>query len=582
MKNLKYLLLFSLVAVFIACEKDYEPLSEFSDAKWFVDKQLSKNRYRVLNIGDFMTFCDLSKGYNTRSWSFPDSSGCKFLKYPLDPRAESFYPFIINEGDTLSKDDYVNILFTKAGEQYIRLRNTFPDSVALETRFDVQGGGYYYDYTPAVRFGNEWLLDTAIMVDVYDSLQAGVKVFYITEAGVDSLICDMPYNSYFTKAMAEIDTFRMEAGSSLKFVNDTIVGRPDLKIWNFPKGLPTTASLPEAIVTYYGLGTSQINIAYERNSNELIAANKTFWLPFTLDVTKSSKPFTIIPANAVTEDESEVNGRMLKVYLTGACVRNTVNADGFTVSGTTADGTPIPGLAIESVELSDISSVLNVTLSVPVYDNDIITISYDGTVGGIQSTDERTLESFTTPVTMLDMGNLLPQDIFNFQVTKVNWIPEVGNGSEGSIALKTSPTGTQAMFIEMTSTTSAFPTVTAWPETVDFSQLLYNGATYAVTVKIYLESPTREIGYRFKNSNYAYKNKLYNMTQNAGKTWDADGNAITAKDISSMTGQWLTVTKQFVYNKETTPESIIGPRLQTVGAVYFDNMMLERVDETRP
>ena len=77
MKNIKFLFVFSMLALLLfACEKDYEPLNDFSDVEWYTSA--FRNEKQVA-IDKYMSFSDLSYNALEHTWSFSAESGCKFL-----------------------------------------------------------------------------------------------------------------------------------------------------------------------------------------------------------------------------------------------------------------------------------------------------------------------------------------------------------------------------------------------------------------------------------------------------------------------------------------------------------------------
>ncbi len=372
-----------------ACEADYEPLNEYSDVDWYTS---TFGEASLVGVEDYLSFSDLSHNATSHVWSFSEESGCKFLTGGITRQDSTYYPFIDEEATTSSFDETVHILFTKAGLQNVRLRNTFDEYVSFKG----------LDTLEAVYQNGEWVIDTTFVVDVYDTIQSALKVFY-----EDVEIADANVNfdqQVFLADSASWPTIEIMAGESLKFVDMTTVGRPTDRTWYFNGGNPSTSTDSAAVAYFYKLGTFYSRLVCSRTGNNIPAGYKMKYVPLKVKVNKSNLPFELTGNIVEAEDET------IKISVSGEVKAFSGLEDNFTVHVTNPNGFD-QDIAVQSAKVSSSNgTIIELSLAEPIYNSDNITVSYVGNT--IQSLDQRDLAAFTDVSVAMYKPNLVSDSGF--------------------------------------------------------------------------------------------------------------------------------------------------------------------------
>lgn len=386
MKNIKFLFVFSMLALLLfACEKDYEPLNDFSDVEWYTSA--FRNEKQVA-IDKYMSFSDLSYNALEHTWSFSAESGCKFLTGNIKHSDTTYTKYIDTEkiGDTITTDQTIHVLFTKPGLQKIHFRNTFPHYVEFKGN----------DTLAAVKEGNVWVIDTTFIVDVFDSIQSSFKVF---KENVE--IANVAFDQQVKLAdTASWPTVEIMAGEALKFVDMSTVGRPNSRTWYFGGGTPATSGDSVASVNFYRLGTFYARMESRRVGENIPGGYKMKYIPLKIKVNRSNLPLGKVGDIVELQDEK------IQIAVSGELAAFAGKESDFTVHVTNQNGfdQDIP------VQLAKVSSssgtIIELKLAQPIYNSDVVTVSYVGNT--IQSLDEREMDAFTTAPVKMYAPELIP------------------------------------------------------------------------------------------------------------------------------------------------------------------------------
>ncbi|WP_282039577.1 hypothetical protein [Saccharicrinis aurantiacus] len=376
MKHIKILFTLFLMVTLFACENEYEPLNEYSDVDWYTS---GFQNDKVVGLNKYMSFSDLSHNAMSHSWSFSDTSGCKFLKGNITRQDSTYIPFIDESLDTISDAGTVHVLFTTPGLKHIRLRNTFVDNVSFKGN----------DTLEAVNQNGEWLIDTSFVVDVYDSIQSAFKVF---RDGIELVNVDFDQQVFLSDS-SSWPVQEVMAGEKLEFVDMSTVGRPDSRTWYLNGGNPSTSADSVALINYYKLGTYYARMVSSRSGQNIPAGSKMKYIPLKVEVIKSTLAFKL------SDDIVETDDEVLILNMTGEVSPFSGLESDFTVHVTNANGFD-QNIEVQSASVSATSgTTIELKLAEPIYNSDVITVSYVG--GTINSLDERQLEAFSLkPVTM--------------------------------------------------------------------------------------------------------------------------------------------------------------------------------------
>lgn len=247
MKKLNILLpLFALLFVVACDEDDYVAPGTVTDVAWYTSEK--NNGDYKLNQGDYMSFVDLSQGYESHEWSI--ETGNYFLKAGFS-QYDSLPLFIDQEKGFVTDDATVHILFNKAGINKVRLYNTFNQKVVFN-------GSEPFE---VVNKDGVWVIDTTFLVDVYGDVLPAFKVYQLVEDYDGNIIEEKEVCSITETDMPDADkaetwpSIDVEMGGRLKFVDLTTKDRPTGRIWTvFNQQKSTTSNDSVAIVYFNTLG----------------------------------------------------------------------------------------------------------------------------------------------------------------------------------------------------------------------------------------------------------------------------------------------------------------------------------------
>ncbi|WP_068472872.1 PKD domain-containing protein [Saccharicrinis aurantiacus] len=493
MKNINIIVI-ALFTLIIGCNKETDILSDFADAVWLLPKDANNQYIKMKSINDYMSFADLSQGYITHQWSYADSSGIIQLEGEIDRHEEDYFKFAKSEQDTVSEDKTVHLLFTKPGNQGIRLYNEFTKYV------EYQGT----DTFPAI-FNEEkklWIIDTTFMIKVYDSIQPAVKVYYN-----DQLIVDLTADATIDiNDSASWPVQEIEAGESIQFVDNTVLGEPTGRYWNFEGGTPESSSGQTINASYFQLGDYKTTINVNRNGNnsqgqQIPSASKLTYLPLIVHVKPSTAPFMISGTPKELEDET------IQITLNGEVAPFENEEENFTVTINNEDAGVINKVIdVASAKVNeDVKFYIDLTLTEPIYNTDEITVSWSGRT--IKSIDERTLGDFTDQNVRMHIVDLTAdKDIYGFESGTLgdNWV--LGSANEGSIEISSErkASGNYSLKVQSGSEAKTWALFSS-PSDLAFEE----GKYYEITYMYYRES----------ESNNFHHNMFWFNPNGPGGTW---------------------------------------------------------------
>ncbi|WP_299184118.1 hypothetical protein [uncultured Aquimarina sp.] len=378
----KYIFLISiLLTSFLGCNKDDGNFTEFSKPELFTPALGTINEETLQNpipiaIGDFSSIADVSQGIISRSWRI--DSGMSFLNEEFTP-ADSLNLSQFISGGSGSRSS-VFFLFQESGSKEVNLRQVFDKEVSFAGQ-------------TAVQEGDNWILETTFSYNVFDNLNPEAIIFNQDESiELGRLNANQNPNR---DDISSFETITIEAGSSLNFRDNTTVGSPDGRTWNFSEGNPSESTEESVNVSYNRLGEYLIDITSTRDSkgNTLNATSTTKTLPYIINVVPSSQPF--IATNAKVIDDGGILGEGSSIIELGVNgeLEDFVGAEGnFTINVVNTGFNQNISLNSAVVSTTD-ATVIRLTLAEQVYNSDTITISYNASTP-ITSVDTRTLNAF--------------------------------------------------------------------------------------------------------------------------------------------------------------------------------------------
>ncbi|GAF02162.1 hypothetical protein [Saccharicrinis fermentans] len=420
MKKLNILLpLFALLFVVACDEDDYVAPGTVTDVAWYTSEK--NNGDYKLNQGDYMSFVDLSQGYESHEWSI--ETGNYFLKAGFS-QYDSLPLFIDQEKGFVTDDATVHILFNKAGINKVRLYNTFNQKVVFN-------GSEPFE---VVNKDGVWVIDTTFLVDVYGDVLPAFKVYQLVEDYDGNIIEEKEVCSITETDMPDADkaetwpSIDVEMGGRLKFVDLTTKDRPTGRIWTvFNQQKSTTSNDSVAIVYFNTLGYTTAkgvgSIKAERVSDdELPSASAVKVIPFNVNVIASAKPFVYTGNIKENEDESII------MNVSGEMKSFSGVEDAFTVHVLNAASGFEENIAAAKAEVNpEDATSIKLKLSEAIYNSDQVYVSYDNTKGAILRADDKILENFGPVGVDMYTQNFADVDFYGAEAGGDGWFIQHAN-----------------------------------------------------------------------------------------------------------------------------------------------------------
>ncbi|CDF79852.1 lipoprotein [Formosa agariphila KMM 3901] len=532
MRNKLYLGIILLFGALVGCQSDdmYDAPTELSDVGFYTSKGQAKELQ--LNIYDFMTFSDLSQGAIDHEWTL--DTGISILEGPIERNDTDYESKIIHPGAQSSKEKTINLYFQESGTKWVRLYNTFKDSVTFRGNDGVDNyflGSEWID--------NKWVIDTTFRVKVYDTI--------IPEIIVKQN--DQVVNHKST------DTIYVEAGEFLEFIDVTTIGEPTGRSWSiFDLETETnyaTSNDSIANIQFNKLGNFRGSINSNRSGENIPSDGDVYRIPAPIKVIPSSKPFEINGDIYEREDETIV------VTYNGEFAPFTNQEQFFTVMVNDIQF-PVASVTIDEND----GTKLNLKLVDPIYRPDVITVSYIGTE--ILSTDTRTASMFSDIPVIMDTTNLVPDNISNLDANDGTWTNYFDNQGIVSYSTDQAASGDYSLKLEIA---SGQANVSA--EAVFSQPLIFEGdKTYVVSYKMFIAEGATGIAPPSQINLFLIQNWGWQLWNN----------------FEHPIGEWVTVTAEY---NSTIPLSKFYLRVlsnadnTTDATVYFDDFSI-LVKEERP
>lgn len=582
MKNNKIVIfLLSLIILWGCNQDDYADFTapdEFSDVSWLLS--LDRNRdpaYRYdINADTFISFLNLAQNAVSSEWKIEE--GNFFLKEGFKS-IDSLEKYIDTEAGLSITSGKAHVFFRKSGLNTVTLINKFNEPVKTNISSDNADRVKVetYDENGLFVVKTEFIFDVyATISPAFSVLKDGVEIIKITETDLPSIDDSDTW-----------PTIEIEAATSLTFVDNTTIGRPNFRTWATPDGVPGTSNLASSVVKFYRLGTFNAGVFKSGRLTPFPQASTEKIIPLKIKVVKSSQPFVF--DGALTEDINQkitfrVNGEVNP--FTGAEGSFTVNVK----NAATGFDQNIP---VQSARVNASDAIfIDLTLSAPIYNSDVVTVSYNG-AGNIRSADDRLLEAFGPAKVSMYFGvSILPGNshpgfeiaggnVTNAGATSEFFVPGgngigtgTGNGQYGDDWVwqrvdNKSRTGFASMRYKL-------PNVAAIPIVNLFGFFISDGpngvpaGTYKVSYWVFIEPGTTLNAFRIEFGNPVTDTKIFDISSAEKGKWVEISNVITFP--TTLTG-----------NNRTTLRILADDNPGVSGAqlMYFDDLSLVPI-EVRP
>ncbi|SDR70409.1 hypothetical protein SAMN05216503_0514 [Polaribacter sp. KT25b] len=376
MKKMKKIgiILVLIIAAFGCSENEYEaPYGDFNSFSWLTTKSTTDTDY-VVALNEFIGLYDVSNNSISHNWYLPEGTSLLNKEFSSDNLV--YTEFIEAVGPVNSDEKQINVLFNTPGIKEIQLKNIFKDSVTEGVKQE----------------DGNWLVEKVFTVTVFDDLKPVFQVLKGTEVVLNITETDLPNiaNS------ASWKTVSVEAGEKLTYVDMTTSGEPDSRSWTFSGGDKETSSAESVDVLYNSLGDFVAGSMNSIRKDPKPKAEVLKLIPLKIKVIPSTQPFVI--NGGIKEDATEV----ISFNVTGEIgVLTASEKDNFTVHVENTLAGFNQNIVVKSVAInSSDATQIDITLVAPIYNSDIVKISY--TSGNIQSVDTRVLESFGPKTVAMD------------------------------------------------------------------------------------------------------------------------------------------------------------------------------------
>ncbi|WP_075603934.1 hypothetical protein [Saccharicrinis aurantiacus] len=426
MKNtLNIMALFALL-LFAGCQDDeYVAPDSLSDVTWY--SSIPHGDDVAVNQGYFISFMDASLNATSHTWTIEEGNNYLINGFDVNEKADSLLPSFINEEAGLSvSDPTIHVLFNNPGLNTVRLKNTFSEKVSFKGEFPLE----------AIKVGDEWVIDTSFVVDVYAEIEPSFLVKKENEDGVEEVLYtfnsgdEIPADSSLWKKIT------IESGEKLTFVDITEVGRPTDRWWylegaSYEDG--TSGGDSTRTASYYNMGLYSGQLKGIRKG-DFPSAETEIQMPLFIETTQSSKLLEAVNSPKVQEDET------IAITISGALVPFTDQEDFFTVIVNNADAWVVDKqVEVIAAARGAVKNEISLTLGEAIYNTDIVTVAYNNTGSTILSGDDRQLESFAAiEASNYYAGNYLNANWAGYEDYNSNWKSAFcvgywvgnGNGSE--------------------------------------------------------------------------------------------------------------------------------------------------------
>lgn len=355
----------SLIWALMACQRQEIELAEPSHRVVFTSEMDFGNR---IEVGNTLTFGDVSPGVVSRTWTFP-SGGIDILE---------------TDDDATSTDATVRATFSQVGQFNVRLEQTFSGDAFVGT--SQQG----------------MTLDTTIVVTVLDSISLEIRAHYVNKdgtTGAELVLTDGALNEV--------------PASNLIRYSFVTTGEPLNYLWTFDGGSPGIVEgfQEEIDVKYRRLGTYDLNFTASRRR------------PFGGDTITLTDFIKVVPStDPVTLDQLTArDGHIAMVFSRDMDPASLASGD-FEVSIENRGNIIIPTIANLSVDQAEPNIVLMELANESIYHDDVIKVSY--TPGILQTADGVKATAFVEEELTFEQVNVLKDSDYDYSFensTSANW-----------------------------------------------------------------------------------------------------------------------------------------------------------------
>ncbi|MDW7691405.1 hypothetical protein R9C00_18340 [Flammeovirgaceae bacterium SG7u.111] len=345
------------------CSDEYiAPTGEPNDA--YVTTSFGTVESRLQIYGE-MDFADLSRGVQSRTWTFPEGV------VELDDETSN----------TVSFQQIVKAKFMKAGVYEVKMEQIYAGNVFFN---GVDQGVNKYD--------------TTFMVTVLDSVKANFEAVRVKEG------------TALTNANGALNEV---IASREVLLTSTSVGEPTTFAWVF-------TSESGKVVTFEGNPATARFSSMEKYNMMLIASS-----PLGADTISYTDYMNVIPSTDPVELVGiKADAKVLSMEFSRDMFSPAINPASSITLSVTNDGKTYPVNVTGFSLQSGANNIIDMALDAAIYNSDIITVSYDASVGNLRTVDGVSATSFTDQPAVFTLVNMLPETSYDYgfeKSTDANW-----------------------------------------------------------------------------------------------------------------------------------------------------------------
>ncbi|WP_066218845.1 SwmB domain-containing protein [Formosa haliotis] len=336
---------------FTACNDDNDiHLEEPSQRVIYTSQMDFENK---VEVGNYITFGDVSPGVISRTWTFPEN--------------------ITNVQGNQSSEDIVKAYFYEPGVYDVKLHQVFKNDAYVDENL----------------MGKE--LDTTIVVNILNPLSINITANYINPDGTLGAALN------FAEGAENI----IEASRSVRYTYN-IVGEPETTTWHFEGGTPLAVENTETVdVKYRKMGTFGLDLLAKRDR------------PFGEAIESYENVITVIAStDPVTLDATYNFEDAIALEFSREMDPESLNPSDFSVTITNGETVLNPMVASASVDAIEGNRVLLTLANESTYNDDQVTVSY--TPGTLQTLDGVAVDALTDVPMVFRGENLFNNGIVDY------------------------------------------------------------------------------------------------------------------------------------------------------------------------
>ncbi len=424
-------LILSAMLMFAACEKEYEaPSGEPNHA--YVTTSFGNVSSRV-QVNGVMSFIDLSRGVQSRTWTFTSDT------------KDTTYNELLS-----SSAEHVKVLFTEPGIHEIGLKQTYAGNVWIGT--DQKESNVY---------------DTTLVVNVLDSVRADFTA---------KRVADMSDLTQANGALNEVI-----AGRDVVFTPEC-TGEPGEFKWEVIREDGFTIENEEEVATVKFSSLGKYNVRLTASSG--LGSDVKEYTEY-IEVVPSTDPVYLL------DTYSEMKNEIAMVFSRDMMNPATCDPTAFTLN-VTNKSTTIP-VSIKGFKLApQQNNIIIVMLNEDLYNSDDVLVSYDDSKGNLSTTDLMTFKSVSDVPVVFKAYNVMAEDGYDvgFENSTIeNWPYDWWGGNWGmyssDISTAQAKTGKQSLLLDMHAEGGA-----VFTHAVDGTKITFpveEGVTYEVGIWVYVD-----------------------------------------------------------------------------------------------